>query len=42
MPYFRIIAAVFSVLTILSIIGIAVFLAEQGFYPPVMEWDQDK
>ena len=33
--YFRIVAAVFSVFTILSIVGISIFLWGTGFYPPV-------
>ena len=33
--YFRVIAAVFSVFTILSILGIGLFLFNTGFYPPV-------
>jgi hypothetical protein len=33
--YFRVIAAVFSVFTVLSILGIGLFLWNTGFYPPV-------
>lgn len=39
--YFRIVAAVFSVFTILSIVGISVFLYGTGFYPPVKQYDPD-
>ena len=39
--YFRIVSSVFSVLTILSIIGIATFLTETGFYPPVKQYNVD-
>jgi hypothetical protein len=38
-PYFRLIAGVFSSFTIFSLIGIATFLAETGFYPPEKEYD---
>ena len=37
--YFRIIATVFSTFTIFSLIGIASFLANQGFYPTQKEYD---
>lgn len=40
--YFRVIASVFSVLTILSIIGIATFLTQTGFYPPVKQYIVDE
>jgi len=39
--YFRIVAAIFSVFTILSIVGIVIFLWGTGFYPPVKEYDPD-
>lgn len=39
--YFRVIAAVFSVFTVLSIVGISLFLLKTGFYPPVKEYDPD-
>jgi hypothetical protein len=37
--YFRIVAAVFSVFTILSIVGISIFLLGTGFYPPVKQYN---
>ena len=37
--YFRIIASIFSVLTILSLMGISIFLIEAGFYPPEEVWN---
>jgi hypothetical protein len=37
--YFRVVASVFSVFTILSIVGIIFFLVNTGFYPPVKEYD---
>ena len=37
--YFRVIASIFSVLTILSLVGITFFLAEAGFYPPEQKWN---
>ena len=39
--YFRVVAAVFSVFTILSIAGITIFLLGTGFYPPVKQYDPD-
>ena len=40
--FFRVIAAVFAVLTTTSLIGIAIFLVEQGFYPKIKKWDPEK
>ena len=36
---FKVIGAILSVFTIISIFGIAVFLGETGFYPPEMMYD---
>ena len=38
--YFRVIASIFSVLTVLSLVGISVFLMEAGFYPPEEVWNE--
>lgn len=35
MPYFSFIFTFFSILVLLSLIGIVIFLCDQGFYPPV-------
>ena len=40
-PYFRVVAGIFSVLTIISVVGIASFLTETGFLPPVKEYDPE-
>jgi chitin synthase len=37
--YFKVVAVIFSVFTILSIFGITVFLIGTGFYPPVKQYD---
>ena len=39
--YFRVVASIFSVMTILSVLGISTFLAQTGFYPPVKQYDVD-
>ena len=38
---FKIIGAVLSVFTLISIFGIAIFLAQTGFYPAEMQYDRD-
>ena len=39
MSYFRIITIIFSFLTLASLTGIVLFLTNQGFYPPVKQYD---
>lgn len=48
MSYFRLIAAIFSVLTMMSLIGIAVFMGHTGFFPEeqtfntkTRQWEDD-
>lgn len=39
MDYVRIVGVIFAVITLASMAGICVFLAEAGFFPPVKEFD---
>jgi hypothetical protein len=39
--YFIVIATVLSFFTIMSVVGIAVFLAGTGFYPPEKQYNPD-
>ena len=34
MPYFRVVAVIFAIIVLTSIVGICYFLAKSGFYPP--------
>ena len=37
MPYFRVVSLILAILTLMTLIGICYFLAQQGLYPPVSE-----
>lgn len=41
MEYIRIITVIFAVLTVLSLLGVIVFLSEAGFHPPTKVYDKD-
>ena len=41
MPYYRVIAIIFSIIVLTSLAGIAYFLGVTGFFPPEKEYDSD-